>query len=65
MRKLYRDLENGMLAGICSGLGKYFTVDPTLIRLIFVLATFFAPGSGVVLYALMWVIVPVKPLTMQ
>jgi phage shock protein PspC (stress-responsive transcriptional regulator) len=60
VKKLYRNPSDAMIAGICSGLGEYFDVDPTLIRLAFVLLAF-GGGSGVLLYLIMWLVVPAKP----
>ena len=58
-RKLYRSESNRMVAGVCGGLAEYFNVDATLIRVLFVVLTVFG-GAGLVLYLLMWIIVP-KP----
>jgi phage shock protein C len=56
-KKLYRSEGNRVLAGVAGGLGKYFGVDPTLIRLIFVLITIFG-GSGILAYIILWIIIP-------
>lgn len=57
-RKLYRSREDRMIAGVCGGLGDYLNVDPTLIRLVFVLG-FFATASGVFwAYLIMMIVVP-------
>lgn len=57
-KKLYRSREDRMIAGVCGGLGEYFEVDPTLIRLLFVFGTF-ATGSGLLwVYLIMVIIVP-------
>jgi phage shock protein PspC (stress-responsive transcriptional regulator) len=57
-KKLYRSREDRMIAGVCGGLGEYFNVDPTLIRLVFVFG-FFATGSGLFwAYLIMMIIVP-------
>jgi len=57
-KKLYRSREDRMIAGVCGGLGEYFAVDPTLIRLLFVFGTF-ATGSGLLwVYLIMILIVP-------
>jgi phage shock protein C len=56
-RKLYRSSTNRMLAGVCGGLAEYFNLDPTLIRVLFVVLAVLG-GSGVVLYLAMWIIVP-------
>jgi phage shock protein C len=59
-RKLYRSTSNRQLAGVCGGLAEYFNLDPTLIRVLFVLLAVLG-GSGVVLYIAMWIIVPKQP----
>ena len=46
-----------MIAGICGGLGKYFSVDPVIVRLVFLLLLFLG-GSGFLLYLILWIIVP-------
>jgi len=56
-KRLFRDTQNGMVAGVASGLAAYFNIDAVIIRLIF-LALVFAGGSGVIIYAIMWLIVP-------
>ncbi|KUK46171.1 MAG: Putative stress-responsive transcriptional regulator [Anaerolinea thermophila] len=59
-KKLYRNPSEGMIAGICAGLGEYLDLDPTILRLVFVLLAF-GGGSGVLIYIIMWLIIPVKP----
>ena len=56
-RKLYRSRNQRMLAGVCGGLAEYFNVDATLIRVLFLVLTVFG-GSGLVIYVVMWLIVP-------
>ena len=46
-----------MVAGVCGGLGEHFGIDPTLVRLLFVVAVAFG-GSGIVLYLVLWALVP-------
>jgi phage shock protein C len=46
-----------MLAGICGGLAEYFNVDATLIRVLFLVLAVFG-GTGLVIYVVMWLIVP-------
>lgn len=46
-----------MVAGVCGGVAEYFEIDPTVVRIAFVLLTIFN-GAGVALYILMWIIVP-------
>ncbi len=58
-KKLYRSRQNRIIAGVCGGLAEYFNVDPTIMRLGFV-GFALAGGSALVIYALMWLIVPLK-----
>jgi len=60
MKRLYRSKSDVMLAGVCSGLAKYLDVDPTAIRLAFVLLLFLALG-GFWIYVILWIIMPVEP----
>lgn len=56
-KRLYRDRDNAVLAGVASGIAKYFGVDPVFIRGLFVLFTF-AGGFAVPLYIILWIITP-------
>ena len=55
--RLYRSRSDRMLGGVCGGLGHYFNIDPTLVRLVFVLIGV-GTGVGLLLYPLMWIIIP-------
>ena len=59
-KKLYRSRKERVIAGVCGGLGEYFNLDPTWIRLIFILM-FFLGGCTLLLYVIMWLIVPLAP----
>lgn len=59
MKKLYRSRNNKMIAGVCAGLAAYFDIDPTIIRLAFVLLALFQ-GFGVLAYLILWIIVPLE-----
>lgn len=59
-KKLYRSRRDKMLGGVAGGLGRYFEIDPVLVRIIFIAATFLS-GVGVVSYILLWIIVPFEP----
>ena len=59
-KKLYRSSREKMLGGVAGGLAEYFDVDPTIVRLVFVL-TVLAGGVGVLAYIIMWVVVPQAP----
>ena len=56
-KKLYRSRTNRKIAGVCGGLGDYFNIDPTLIRLAVVFLTLWW-GGGLLLYGIAWFIIP-------
>jgi phage shock protein C len=56
--KLYRSKTDKFLGGVCGGLGQYLGVDSSFVRIIFLLLMF-GTGIGLLLYILLWVIVPV------
>lgn len=58
VKKLYRSNKNRIIAGVCGGIGEYFNIDPTLVRLLAVL--FFFMGPGILAYLIAWIIVPEK-----
>jgi phage shock protein PspC (stress-responsive transcriptional regulator) len=58
---LYRDINDKILGGVCGGLAAYFKIDPSIIRVIFVVFTF-SGGAGILLYILLWIILPSRPL---
>ena len=59
-RKLYRAEEGKMIAGVCAGLAEYFAIDPTLVRLAWVLFCALG-GSGVLAYIVAAIIIPNGP----
>jgi phage shock protein PspC (stress-responsive transcriptional regulator) len=56
-RKLYRDKDGGMIGGVLAGLGHYFGIDKVWLR-IFFLIMFFAWGTGVLAYIILWIVMP-------
>lgn len=56
-KRLYRDPENAVLGGVCSGLAAYFSIDPLIMRLVFV-ALFFAGGASILIYLILWIVLP-------
>ena len=56
-KRLFRDTDEAMIAGVAAGLGKYLDIDTIIIRLIFI-ALVFAGGSGILLYVILWLLVP-------
>ncbi len=59
-KRLYRSRKNRMLCGVCGGVAEYFNIDPTLIRLLFVL--FGLSGSGILAYIIAAIIIPDSPM---
>jgi phage shock protein PspC (stress-responsive transcriptional regulator) len=55
-KRLYRDENNKIIGGVCSGIARYFGTDPVIIRIIFVLLAF--AGAGVLAYFILWIAVP-------
>jgi phage shock protein PspC (stress-responsive transcriptional regulator) len=57
-KKLYRDTDNALVAGVSAGIANYFGLDVVLVRLVFVLLAIFGGGIGIILYILFWLVVP-------
>jgi phage shock protein PspC (stress-responsive transcriptional regulator) len=56
-KRLYRNETEGVVGGVCSGIGYYVGIDPVLIRAAFVVMTLLG-GSGVLLYVILWIVMP-------
>lgn len=56
-KKLFRSRINRKIAGVCGGLGDYFNIDPTLVRILFLIFLLFG-GGGLLLYIICWIAVP-------
>jgi len=63
-RRLYRDIDNNILSGVCSGIASYFNVDTVWIRLAFILLLLFN-GVGFLVYAILWIAMPGARTTAQ
>ena len=59
-RQLLRSRTNRRIAGVCGGIGEYFNIDPTLVRVAFVVATLIGL-SGILVYILLWIVMPEAP----
>ncbi|BCY12555.1 PspC domain-containing protein [Actinoplanes sp. L3-i22] len=55
---LVRPRDGRMLGGVCAGLGRRFGLDPWIARLLFVLILFIIPGSQILIYPVLWVLMP-------
>lgn len=55
-KKLTRS-NNGMIGGVCAGIAEYMNLDPTIVRIAWILMVFFA-GFGVLLYIILWIVMP-------
>ncbi|MEC4003964.1 PspC domain-containing protein [Flavobacterium sp. SUN052] len=58
LKKLYRDKERGSIAGVCTGLGYYFGIDATWIKIAFLATAFAGFGFGIVVYVILWIATP-------
>lgn len=56
-KRLERSTRDRWIAGVAGGLGHYFAIDPTIIRLIFLVA-FLGFGTGLLVYIVLWVVMP-------
>jgi phage shock protein PspC (stress-responsive transcriptional regulator) len=63
MEKKLRRSQNKMLAGVCAGIANYFNLDPTLIRVGYVLVSIFSAGfPGLLLYIILMLVIPMERL---
>ena len=56
-KRLVRSTNDRKLAGVCAGLADYFDIDPTVVRVLWVLA-FFCAGTGLLAYVILWIAIP-------
>ena len=57
---IHRIRKGKIIAGVCSGLGEYFDVDPVIFRILFVILVFL-DWLGVLAYILLWIVLPLEP----
>ena len=60
-RKLYRSRTTRVIFGVCGGLGEFFGIDPTIVRILFAVGTLFGFGSFILIYIVMFIVVPEQP----
>jgi len=59
-KRLVRSRTEKMIAGVCGGLAQYFNVDPTIVRLLWVIITIMG-GAGILAYIVLWIVMPLEP----
>ena len=58
MKKLTLSENNKKIAGVCGGIGEYFNIDPTIVRILWITGIFLSLGTGVLAYLLCWFLIP-------
>jgi phage shock protein C len=61
VRRLYRSRTDRMIAGVCGGIAEYSNLDPTLVRVLFILLAFITGGATLLAYPILWIVVPEQP----
>lgn len=59
-RRLYRDQNNKILGGVCSGIANWLKIDPTIVRILFAIVTFGGYGTGFLIYIGLWIFLPAR-----
>ena len=59
-KRLYKDKKNEKICGVCAGIAKYFSIDPTLVRLALVVFCLLG-GSGILAYIIFAIVMPDEP----
>lgn len=57
-QRLKRDKQNKMIAGVCAGIGNYWNIDPTFIRVIFIVSLLVPINGFALIYILLWILTP-------
>ncbi len=58
MKRLTLSSENTKIAGVCGGIGEYFGIDATIVRILWILGTLLSFGTGLLAYLICWVLIP-------
>ncbi|MFW5946655.1 MAG: PspC domain-containing protein [Candidatus Natronoplasma sp.] len=61
MKRLYRSGKDKLLGGVCGGIGEYFEIDPVIVRIIWVILAFASLGTAILVYIILWILVPRNP----
>ena len=60
VKRLYRSAKDKILGGVCGGVADYFNIDPTIVRILWILFSLIY-GSGILAYIIAWIIIPRNP----
>ncbi|MEK6934889.1 MAG: PspC domain-containing protein [Nanoarchaeota archaeon] len=60
MKRLYKSNKNKVIFGICGGIGEYYNIDPTIIRLLWIIITLISFGAGILVYIIAAFLIPKK-----
>ncbi len=60
-KRLYRNVNEGVISGVAAGLADYFVIDPVIIRILLVFLAI--PGIGFLIYLILWIMMPIKKIT--
>lgn len=60
VKRIYRSKKEKIIAGVCGGMAEYFNMDPTIMRLIWVIGTLITGGAGIIAYIIAWIIMPLR-----
>lgn len=61
MKRLFRSRKEKILGGICGGIAEHIDVDPSLIRLVWIVVSLISLGTGIIVYLAAWIIIPESP----
>ena len=61
IKRLYRSGRDKLLGGVCGGIGEYFNIDPVIVRIIAVIIAIASLGTAILLYLILWVLIPRNP----
>lgn len=60
-KRLYRSKTDSMLAGVCGGIAEYFDLDPTLVRIAYIVVSILSAAfPGLLVYIILWIVIPEK-----
>ncbi|MFW6065034.1 MAG: PspC domain-containing protein [Candidatus Natronoplasma sp.] len=60
-KRLYRSGKEKLLGGVCGGIGEYFQMDPVIVRIIWVILAIASLGSAILVYIILWILIPRDP----